>query len=408
MTEASRPAPPPSTREELVNVVRRHLDEGVALAPRGSGSKQHLGPALADGARPLSLERLNRIRAHVPGDLVVTVEPGLRLADLQAKLAEHGQWLPLDPPFANATVGGILATASSGPRRLGYGTAKDHLIGMHVVGPTGVVTRSGGTVVKNVTGYDLHKLHTGAFGSLGVIAEANFKVAPRPRCRQALVLGFPTLSAAHAALLDVWHSRLAPVALEAWDGAAADALRARWPDLPAAGALAVIGCEGSEIVVRRHLRDLAGTAAAAMFAHTITDADIEGFWQAVAAAPADRRAQVVVRVGARPTALAGLLETLRPRAGAAVSVGTGVARLLLDAEVDLSVLAGSIAAWQGLARERSEGAYVVVESAPLGRPGRDALPFSTAVVGAHAPGLAHALKQAWDPDQIFNPGRMPA
>ena len=137
----------PETEEALIDL----MAAGEAVHAIGSGTKQHHGPGLLKDAQAVCLRKLDRITAYEPGDLVVTAQAGVLLADLQEKLAEQNQWLPLDPPYTGATIGGILATNSSGPRRLGYGTARDHLIGLRVVGPNGIVTRSGGRVVKNVT-----------------------------------------------------------------------------------------------------------------------------------------------------------------------------------------------------------------------------------------------------------------
>src|SRR6266498_4107469 len=124
---------------------------------------------------------LNHIVEYEPADLTVTVEAGMRFADLQAALGEHGQFLALDPAVdSNATIGGIIATNASGPLRFSFGSARDLVIGTRVANPDGSLTRAGGRVVKNVAGYDLNKLHIGGLGTLGVIVELSFKLAPIP------------------------------------------------------------------------------------------------------------------------------------------------------------------------------------------------------------------------------------
>src|SRR5712675_1298598 len=163
------------SEEELVELL--HADAPIQVL--GSGTKRHHGPA---------------------------GPAGTRLVDLQAELAKRQQWLPLDPPYADATIGGILASNSSGPRRYGYGTVRDHLLGTRSVGADGVVTRSGGRVVKNVTGFDLHKLHIGAFGSLGIVTEASFKLRPKPDISAAFVFPCASVEEAHALLLRVFDS----------------------------------------------------------------------------------------------------------------------------------------------------------------------------------------------------------
>src|SRR5439155_13006439 len=131
-------------------------------------------PARLDAV--LRLDRVARVIDHQPGDMTVTVEAGCPLATLAEVLGAAGQWLPLDPPRADATtVGGLVAADLSGPLRASQGRVRDLLLGVRVVGADGVLVSGGGRVVKNVAGYDLPKLHVGALGTLGVIVEATFK-----------------------------------------------------------------------------------------------------------------------------------------------------------------------------------------------------------------------------------------
>jgi glycolate oxidase FAD binding subunit len=171
----------PSSAEELARALAVANEIGAGIIPGSAGTQMHLGmpPSRFDIA--LYAGKLNRVIEYEPADLTVTVEAGLALADLQSLLSEHSQWLPLDPPVApSATIGGILATNASGPARYRYGTARDLLIGLTFALPSGELAKSGGRVVKNVAGYDLGKLQIGALGTLGVITQATFKVAPLP------------------------------------------------------------------------------------------------------------------------------------------------------------------------------------------------------------------------------------
>jgi len=350
----------------VADFVRRCGARGQPVHAVGSGTKLLHAPLPPADAEILALRGLDRITSHEPGDLVVTVQCGARLSDLQAQLAAHRQWLPVDPPYAEATIGGILATNSSGPRRFGYGTMRDHLIGLRVVDGRGVVTRSGGRVVKNVTGYDLHKLHIGAFGTLGVVTEANFKVRPLPPVAAALVFQTESFEAAHALLLEVYGLPLGPVALEAVDGAA------------------IVGVEGSEAVVERHVRDLRRLGRA------FEVRDGEEVWSAMRDLPRDA---VRIRIGARPHDLPALVPGgLRRRAHA----GNGIARVDLAPAPDLPA---RIAEWR--ARAEARGGYVVVESAPAGLPERDRLPW-----GVPQNRLAGAIRERWDPGVVLNRGRM--
>jgi glycolate oxidase FAD binding subunit len=405
----------PATEEELAALVRAAADEGRALVTEGGGTKRHFGPAAPAGARRVDTSRLARI-AHEPADMILSVGAGARLADVQRVLAAHDQWLPLDPPFASAgasagspvgaSVGGVLATGSSGPRRLGYGTAKDLLLGVRVVGARAQITKSGGRVVKNVSGYDLHRPQVGAFGSLGVLVEAHFKVAARPETSALWALPCTSLADAHGLLLEVAASALRPVALEALDGAAADVVRRRAPGLPGAAgqAVAVVGIEGSRAVFERHARDLAPFAARGGGAPALADRKAEEpLWEALADLPAATAGEVRVRVGARPHDLPALLAALEleraPLRCASVRAGVGVAFVALAAG-EGAPLGALVERWHRLASARD--GYAVVESAPLALPQRDRLPFGA--VAAH--GLHAALRRAWDPRELLNPGRM--
>ena len=155
----------------------------------------------------VSTRRLNRIIEHEPADLIAIAEAGVTLTDFNAKLAENGQWLPLDPPDdGRATLGGVVATGIGGPQQFGYGRPRGSVIGMKVVLADGSMIKAGGRVVKNVAGYDLCKLFTGSYGTLGIITELNFKLRPRP-ASEATVIG----TGSARAILD---ARLFPVALE--------------------------------------------------------------------------------------------------------------------------------------------------------------------------------------------------
>jgi glycolate oxidase FAD binding subunit len=399
----------PATEEELAAFVRECAERKQPLHCEGSGTKRHHGPAAAEGARRLSMRRLSRVTAHDPADMVVSVLAGTRLVDLQRALAEHKQWLPLDPPYANATIGGVMATASAGPRRYGYGTIKDQLLGLRAVNASGTITRSGGRVVKNVTGFDLHRLQVGAMGTLGVILEVHLKVTALPARMAALVLAQASLGEALARLLEVRALPLRPVALEALDRGAAEALRASLPELPGggsgalAGALAIIGFEGSEASFERHQRDLEAFQQRAAESALLEGGAAERLWQAFRDGPARAADQVTVRVGARPHDLPGLLERLDPAAAGTTGItchaGTGIARLRLPRSPGLGDLTARLADWA--ARAAAVQGYALVESAPLGIAGRESLPWGT--VG-HS--LGRSIKDAWDPTAILNPGRL--
>ncbi|MFI6734519.1 FAD-binding oxidoreductase [Nonomuraea sp. NPDC050451] len=178
----------PETVEEISAVLRACAEKDLAAVPAGGGTKLHWGAPPERCDVLIDMCCMNSLVEHAAGDLVVRAQAGLTMDALAAALAEQGQELALDPPFReHTTVGGTLATATAGPRAFRYGTARDLLIGITVVLPDGTIAKSGGRVVKNVAGYDLGKLFTGSQGTLGVIAEATFRLHPLPAERRWLV-----------------------------------------------------------------------------------------------------------------------------------------------------------------------------------------------------------------------------
>ncbi len=171
----------PAHEQEVASVLSFANKEGLRVLVRGGGTQLGLGFPPTGGDILLSTTRLNAVVEHVPHDLVVTAQAGLPLTTLQATLQQSNQWLALDPNLSPAaTVGGIVATNASGPRRLRYGGVRDLIIGIRIVLADGTIAKGGGKVVKNVAGYDLPKLFTGALGTLGVIVSATFRLYPLP------------------------------------------------------------------------------------------------------------------------------------------------------------------------------------------------------------------------------------
>lgn len=205
----------PQTQSELAEVLTFAHEQKWQLLPCGSGSKLSWGgiPTRVDWI--LSTAKLNRLIDHAVGDMTVTVEAGMKLADLQLTLAQAGQLLPLDPIYADqATVGGLIATASAGSLRQRYGGVRDLLLGITFARADGKLVKAGGRVVKNVAGYDMMKLFTGSFGTLGVLTQVTFRVyAPAATSETLLLTG--DRSALAQALAHMNQSTLTPIALDA-------------------------------------------------------------------------------------------------------------------------------------------------------------------------------------------------
>jgi glycolate oxidase FAD binding subunit len=171
----------PSTTEALSTALREASAANRTLTPTGGRTKQTWGNPISTDDE-ISTKNLTGILDHSWQDLTATVAAGTTWSAMQQELAQHGQQVALDPIFpAHATVGGILATNDSGLLRLKYGSLRDLILGMTIVLADGTIARTGGKVVKNVAGYDLPKLLTGSFGTLGIIAEATFRLHPLPQ-----------------------------------------------------------------------------------------------------------------------------------------------------------------------------------------------------------------------------------
>jgi glycolate oxidase FAD binding subunit len=190
-------------------------EEGLAITVRGAGTKQTWGASVPDTDVVLSTLGLSAPVDHVAGDLVASAPAGASLDAVNDVLRRQRQWLPLDPPGSHlATIGGIVATNDSGPRRHRYGTPRDLIIGIEIALTDGRVARAGGRVVKNVAGYDLSKLLCGSLGSLAVITSATFKLAPLPQASATLVASVGDVRSLGALALAVAGSLLTPTAIE--------------------------------------------------------------------------------------------------------------------------------------------------------------------------------------------------
>lgn len=200
----------PSSTEELAEIMKRAAAERWTVALVGGKTLLH-NPSTN---LVVDTSRLDRIIEHEPADLIAVAQAGVTLSAFNQKLSENGQWLPLDPPDdGRATLGGVVATGLGGAQQFGYGRPRGSVIGMKVVLANGNIIKAGGRVVKNVAGYDLCKLFTGSYGTLGIITELIFKLRPGP-AREASVIAtgaINNLLSASRALLD---ARLFPVAVE--------------------------------------------------------------------------------------------------------------------------------------------------------------------------------------------------
>ncbi len=201
----------PASVQQIREILGFAAGREFSVIPAGSGTKLGIGNLPRKVDLVLSTQRLNNMIEYEPADLTVTAQAGMRLADLQEQLSENGQFLPLDPAYTSlATVGGIAAANASGPLRMRHGTPRNQVLGMRVIRSDGTVVKSGGRVVKNVSGYDINKLYIGSYGTLGIITELTFKLYPLAESGITMLLRFSRLEDATKTASDITGSQLLP------------------------------------------------------------------------------------------------------------------------------------------------------------------------------------------------------
>ncbi len=397
----------PAHPDEAAAVLARCDEVGAAVVPRGAGAQLGLGnlPERVDVV--LDTTGLDELVAYTPADLTLGVQAGVTLAALQARLREEGQHLPLDPPFAaSATIGGLMATNTSGPRRVASGSLRDLVIGAETAGPDGAITKSGGMVVKNVTGYDLHKGHIGALGTLGLITRVNLKVAPLPTNERTAVYGYASALDAGGAVGSIVGLPVSPTAVDLIDRrlvATADVPERPW--------LLAVRFAGTEAGVAAQLAMVHETLASNGAApRLLTDDAQRDFWRdavSVAEPPPTGEPYTVCRMSALSSQIPSLLGSAAEIAAehgldwrAEAHAVSGVGRVRWT-DGDDDAVCRAVADLRGAAQMFD--APVVVEAAPPSVKGRLDVWGTDPSKAAHA--LASELRRAFDPKRTLNPGR---
>ena len=208
----------PETVEELGRLMAEAHSANLSVAPVGGRTRLSLGNPLRRLDLVIDLTGIDGVVSYSPADLTGTFEAGMTLSAMSTILAEQGQFLALDPPLPErATLGGTLASGVSGPLKWQYGSPRDLVIGMKIVQADGSLTKSGGQVVKNVSGYDMARLHIGGLGTLGIIAEVSFKLTPLPAHERTVLAAFRNGADCGAAALQIFNGPVTPLALTAYD-----------------------------------------------------------------------------------------------------------------------------------------------------------------------------------------------
>ena len=389
----------PRNADELCLVLVAANREGLAVAPRGGGAHLSIGNSLKRLDMVVDISALNRIVQHNAADLTLVVEAGITLAALRSALAKEGQFLALDAPLSQrATIGGILASGVSGPLKWHYGSARDLVIGMQVAQANGRLTRSGGQVVKNVSGYDMARLHVGGLGTLGVITEVSFKLTPMPRRESTLVAQFKSYADCAAAAMRVFNSGAMPLAMTAYNHAAGKRISA---DHNAAdGSALAVRLGGRPRTLQRLEDETFAILSPRADAVDQMDNEASAHWAALADfGYADAKPIMSARVSVLPNRVAQVAAALSQNADAAILAQVGYGMLnahWFDQELDLG---------ETLRHARdavhSAGGSLIVERAPQSvKAGIDVWDYN-----GDSLAIMRGLKAQYDPNGILNPNR---
>ncbi|NOZ21208.1 MAG: FAD-binding oxidoreductase [Planctomycetes bacterium] len=389
----------PQSEAEVSAILSWANEQQIPIAPRGGGTKISLGRPIPQTQEfiCLSLNGLDHISEHDAENLTVTAQAGVTLRELQTCLSQQRQLLPLDPPTAEAaTVGGVLAANASGPRRFGYGSARDFVLGLKVVTPDGKLLKYGGKSVKNVAGYDMCKLFIGSLGTLAVIVEATFRLVPLPTTAQTVGLSFASLDAAAEAVAQLLASHLLPSAIELIDPSAA-AMLPPGCGVDAGGAYGVVLLfEGFQDPVERQVREVSKKNPSNS-AKLPPDA-ADSFWTGLGVILADgtgrTRCKIAVPIASVPQIVSAASDF---SAATVCHAGSGIVYALFPPDAKRPDKAISrLRRWA-----EDAGGHLVVEYAP-----RDVKEQADVWgrAGSAEP-IMHGLRAAFDPNDILNPGR---
>jgi glycolate dehydrogenase FAD-binding subunit len=410
--------------DEIADVLKFAAAEKLGVIPCGARTKLGIGmpPARYDVA--LDLSRMNRVLAFEPRDLTLGVEPGMQFSALAATLAAEKQFLPLNPPFFHrATIGGILAADSASPLRHLYGGPRDFVLGLEFVTGDGATAKSGGRVVKNVSGYDLHKLLIGSLGTLAVITRANFKTFPMPPEQAVFVVAFEGAAAALEFCRALGRSPLGALQVDVISPDSAQIFAAKADveiALPEKRWSVVVSAAGNARVVERHRRELPAMATHAKASGLVALGDTQQSMKVAAALlgrvrefpalmlAADSSA-TIFRIAALPSAMPAIAQRLGALAAEFAMHTAIVLRphgliyfAILPSAAD-SVAFGKLTKFAATVFRAIEelDAKARIEFAPT------ELKRTVNVWGAPRPDfeLMRRVKKVFDPENVLSPGR---
>ena len=402
-----------STTEQVSQIINAANQSGTSIIPWGSGSKQQIGPCLSAADIILYLRNMSKIVEFDRENYTIRVEAGMVNGELQRQLAEHKLFFPLDPFFMDtSTIGGELATNASGPLRFMYETARDLVLGLTVVTPTGDIIHPGGKAgktMKNVAGLDLCKMFIGSWGTLGVITEAVLRLFPLPEDSKSQWLTFSNFEDALRAVSLLLNSVLAPSAIELIDWVAGRNL-AYASRLKEGEILLMINIEGDKAGVSRHLKEINNMAKINKARQVVT---IEGkevtqmrnAYRGVHQSILSANPSIVQGKASVPISKLGDMFKSVKEVGKKYSVEIGITAHGGNGILYSYVTAGNTDVSKIIADLRQAavglGGFFIVEVAPLEvRKSIDVWPYRNDYQ------LMKRLKTKLDPNNILNPGRV--
>lgn len=380
----------PFSENELIEVVQLAHQNRWTIIPSGNASKLNWGGVVKNPQIILSTQKLTKIVEHAVLDFTVTVEAGLKLIDLQRELAKFGQFLPIDPAYLDkATLGGILSTADTGSYRTGYGSIRDLVLGVSWITSDGKVAKAGGKVVKNVAGYDLMKLFTGSYGTLGIISQITFRIYPLPQDSTTLVITGNleqiiklTKIISHSNLTPTMADLLSQNLLKRIDLKGNIALALRWQTITES-----IGVQIEQV------KDSAQKLAC--YSIIYTQNEEAGFWQELKASIRHREKDfsILCKVGMQPSKISDFLLLIKELPVLAqIHLASGLGYLKLDRFVLLPQLRGYL--------EEAKGFLIVLEAPLSSKTTFEPWGFQRNVLD-----MMIQVKKEFDPLDILSPGR---
>lgn len=390
----------PANVTELCELIAACSAESQPVYPQGGCTSLNYGGLPSRPGAIVSTKLLSKVIDYPAADMTITVESGMTLEALQAILSTNNQYLPIDPPQAvQATLGGIMATGWTGPRRHTAMRPRDQLIGIGFVNGSGTLIKGGGRVVKNVAGYDFPKLLTGSMGALGVIAELTYKVRPKPESTAIAWVSVPDITALTAFLDTLNHSSTRPTAIEVLNMHPASQIGSK-NGLKSSKYVVAVGFDDSLKTVEWQTQEIAKELPNGCELEIVRDSQALPLWHDLTESYANSGEKFTARVVTRPSQLSHILDSSDNDTWAIQAhAGQGIATFTSRHDLDLKTALNHVAQLTELAR-KSGGSVSITHTPTAWKP-------EFQIWGEPRPdwSIMDGIKSALDPNRILNPGR---